>query len=262
MPTYKLPNFGILKLRDLPFAFNNCDSKQYVGSITDHPYYRSLEKKDPSIFLSFYKSREHLPSFYEYSWEDFVALKESIRLNGWHQDLGTQITICDEGQFDGTHRLSILCHLYGPDALVMIMNGKVLFPAPLFNECQIQFFSNAVSQLALEKVTKINALESELAHCKNEMGVAISQVQAAKDQIELLLNKASQLALERSNEISALENTLVHFKNERDYAISQIQAAKDQFEMTLSEKKALLNSNSWKLTKPLRLIKDWFFTNS
>jgi len=30
----------------------------------------------------------------------------------------------------------------------------------------------------------------------------------------------------------------------------------------LSEKKALLSSNSWQLTKPLRIIKDWFFTNA
>ena len=257
----KLPYLGILKLRDLPFAFYNCDTKPFLISITDHPYYRSLDENDPSIFLSYYKSREHLSNFGEYSWENFLALKEKIRLDGWHSDLGPPITVRDGGQLDGTHRLSILCHLYGPDSLVMIIDGNITFPVPQQQDL-IARFSNAASQLVLDKKTEINALENELTHCKNEMGVAISQVQAAKDQIELLLNKASQLAIERSNEISALENVLVHFKNERDYAISQIQAANDQFEMMLSEKKALLNSNSWKLTKPLRLIKDWFFTNS
>ena len=67
MPAQNLPYLGILKLGDLPFAFYNCDSKTIIGSITDHPYYLSLEKNNPSIFLSYYKCREHLPNFTEYS---------------------------------------------------------------------------------------------------------------------------------------------------------------------------------------------------
>ena len=223
MPVQTLPYLGILKLRDLPFIFYNCDCQPRLGSITDHPYYRSLDANDPSIFLSYYKCRAHLPEFTEYSWEDFLALKEKIYQDGWHPDLGPPITVRDTGQLDGTHRLSILCHLYGPDTLVMIIDGKITFPVPQQLEDQIACFSNATSQLAIDKVILIGTLENGLAHLKNE---------------------------------------LAQCKNERDYAISQTQAAKDQLEMILSEKKALLNSNSWRLTKPLRFIKDWFFTNS
>jgi outer membrane murein-binding lipoprotein Lpp len=243
MPVQKLPYLGVLKLRDLPFVFYNCDTQPYAVSITDHPYYRSLEENDPSIFLSYYKIREHLSGFCEYSWEAFLALKEKIRLDGWQPGLGPPITVRDIGQLDGTHRLSILCHLHGPDTLVMIIDGIITYPVPLQQDL-IQLFSNAASQLALDKTNQISTLENALAHCKNERDYAISQIQAAKDQV------------------SDLESALAYCKNERDYAISQIQAAKDQLEMILSEKKALLSSNSWKLTKPLRLIKDGFFTNS
>jgi hypothetical protein len=217
MPAHKLPYLGVLKLRDLPFALYNCDTQPFLVSITDHPYYRSLEENDPSIFLSHYKGREHLPDFVknEYSWEGFLALKEKIRLDGWHPDLGPPITVRDGGQLDGTHRLSILCHLHSPDTLVMIIDGNITYPVPQQPDL-IERFSNAASQLALDKATQISTLENALAHCKNE----------------------------------------------RDYAISQLQAAKDQLEVILSEKRALLSSNSWQLTKPLRLIKDWFFTNS
>ena len=244
MPPHNLPYIGILKLRDIPFAFYNCDSLPFAASITDHPYYRSLDQNDPSIFLSYYKSREHLPNFGEYSWENFLALKEKIRLDGWDSDLGPPITVRDGRQLDGTHHLSILCHLHGPDALVMIIDGNITFPVPQQQEEQIERLSNIVSRLVLDKATQIGTLENELAHSKNERDYAISQIQATKDQF------------------SDLENALAHSKNERDYAISQIQATKDQLEMILCEKKALLNSNSWKLTKPLRFIKDWFFTNS
>ena len=242
MPAQKLPYLGILTLRDLPFIFYNCDGQPIIVSIIDHPYYRSLNEKDPSIFLSYYKCREHLANFGEYSWENFLALKEKIRQDGWHPDLGPPITVRDTGQLDGTHRLSILCHLHGPDVPVMIIDGKITFPVPRQLEDQIERFSNIASQLALDKLTQISVLENELLHCKNEREDRNVQIQAAKDQV------------------SELENTLAHCKNERDYAVLQIQAAKDQLELILSEKKALLNSNSWKLTKPLRLIKDWFFT--
>ena len=199
---------------------------------------------DPSIFLSYYKCRAHLPEFTEYSWEDFLALKEKIRQDGWHPDLGPPITVRDTGQLDGTHRLSILCHLHGPDTLVMIIDGKITFPVPQQLEEQIERFSNIASQLALDKVTQISVLENQLVHCKNEVEDRNVQIQVAK------------------NQVITLENTLALCKNERDYAISQIEAVKDQLGLILSEKRALLNSNSWKLTKPLRLIKDWFFTNT
>jgi len=215
MSVKNLPYLGVVKLRDLPFAFYNCDTQACIVSITDHPYYRSLDENDPSIFLSYCKSksRESLANIGEYSWEAFLALKEKIRLDGWHPDLGSPITVRDCGQLDGTHRLSILCHLHGPDTHVMIIDGNITYPVPQQLDL-IECFSNAASQLALDKATQISTLENALAHCKNE----------------------------------------------RDYVISQIQAAKDQLEMVLSEKKTFLSSNSWKLTKPLRFIKGWFFT--
>jgi hypothetical protein len=93
-------------------------------------------------------------------------------------------------------------------------------------------------------------------------GIIIYPIPQQQELIECFSNAASQLVLEKATQISSLENALAHCKNERDDAISQIQAVKDHLEMILSEKKALLSSNSWRLTKPLRFIKDWFLTNS
>jgi len=208
MSVQKLPYLGVLKLKDLPFLFFNCDTQPYTVSITDHPYYRSLEENDPSIFLSYYKSREHLQNFGEYSWEAFLAFKEKIRLDGWHPELGPPITVLDGGQSDGTHRLCILCHLYGPDTLVMIIDGIITYPVPQQQEL-IERFSNATSQLVLEKATQISTLENALAHCKNERDDVISKMQAVEHQF------------------SNLENALAHCKNERDDAISQTQATQD-----------------------------------
>jgi len=219
----KLPYLGILKLRDLPFAYNICDAQPYIGSITAHPYFRSLDENDPSIFLDYYKSREHLPNFIEYSWENFLALKEKMRLDGWHPNSGPPIIVNDWGQLDGTHRLSILCHLYGPDTLTIIIDGKVILLLPQQSEDQIKYLFNVISQLVLDKSAQISSLENELVRLKNE---------------------------------------LTHYKNERDYASSLTQAATDEIEMIRAEKKAYLNSTSWKVTKPLRFIKDRLFINS
>jgi len=230
MSVKKLPYLGILKLRDLPFVFHNCDSQPYIGSITDHPYFRSLDENDPSIFLSFYKSREHLPGFGEYSWENFLALKEKIRFDGWHPNSGSPIIVSDWGQLDGTHRLSILCHLYGPDTSVMIIDGKIIFLHPQQTEDQIKYLLNIISQLVLEKTSQISSIEDELGRLKHEL--------------------------------VHFKNELIHAKKERDYASSLTQAATDEIEMIRAEKKAYLNSTSWKVTKPLRFIKDRLFINS
>ena len=67
---------------------------------------------------------------------------------------------------------------------------------------------------------------------------------------------------EKVAQIPILENQIVHSNHERDQAISMYKVAKSELDRVIAEKKTLLNSTNWKLTKPLRSLKDWLFTKS
>jgi hypothetical protein len=65
---------------------------------------------------------------------------------------------------------------------------------------------------------------------------------------------------DRVAQIAALENQIVQSHYERDKAVSMHKAAKAELDKVITENKALLNSTSWKVTKPLRKFKDWLLT--
>ena len=146
-----LPIFGFLSLSDLPLSFYISDEQNHVGAIIEHPYFRSLNENDLSIFNDFCQSKQHLPNMLEYSWEGFLALKQNISIKGWLPQLGSDIIVRDGGQLDGAHRLSILCHLYGPDAQVMIVDGKITFPIPTSPEEKLALLQSTIEQVLLEK---------------------------------------------------------------------------------------------------------------
>lgn len=116
-------------MEELPIQVWRPDHTLQNITITDSPYYRSLQTNDPAIFLAYQRAMRGLASApSEISWDQFLDLRNDVADNGL-RDTGEPITLNDEGQLDGHHRLAILCHLYGPRAEVRLANGVVTFPA-------------------------------------------------------------------------------------------------------------------------------------
>jgi len=202
VPIKPLPKFGILRFKDLPFSIYRSAFANETIPLIENPYYLSLSKNNPSIFNAYYQLQQTDPNRLEYTWDEFLALKENIRLEGWQPNLGADIVIRNFGQVDGAHRLSILCHLYGPDAEVFIVNGKFNFPVPADPSKKIDFICGQANKIFLEQERKIAGLESS---------------------------------------VDLLKETQTELKTIQD------------------EKRALLNSTSWKMTQPFRWFKDrWF----
>ena len=199
MAIHVLPKFGILRFKDLPFSIYRSTFTSQTIQFIENPYFQSLRDNNPSIFNAYYQLQHGDPNRSEYSWDKFVALKEKIRLEGWQPNLGADIVIRDFGQLDGAHRMSILCHLYGSDAEVLIANGRFNFPVPVDPSKKINFICEQANKLLLGQELKIAGLESSAALLK--------EVQA---------------------ELKTLHD----------------------------EKRALLSSNSWKITQPFRGLKD------
>ena len=199
MPIQPLPNFGYLRFKDLPFSIYRSAFSNQTIPLIENPYFLSLSDNNPSIFNAYYQLQQSDPNRSECSWNEFLALKEKIRLEGWQPNLGADIVIKDFGQLDGAHRLSILCHLYGPDAEVLIDNGKFNFPVPADPSKKIDFLCEQVNKILLAQEHKIADLEN-----------------------------SAKLLKEVQAELKTLHD----------------------------EKRALLSSNSWKITQPIRGFKD------
>ena len=194
-----LPKFGILRFKDLPFFIYRSAFSGKTIQFIENPYFQSLCDNNPIIFNAYCQLQHGDPDRSEYSWDKFVALKEKIRLEGWRPNLGANIVIMDFGQLDGAHRLSILCHLYGPDAEVLITNGEFHFPVPTDPSKKINFLCEQANKIFLAQELKIADLENSA-----------------------VLLKEAQAVLKTLHD----------------------------------EKRALLSSNSWKITQPFRGFKD------
>ena len=126
----KLPEDGILRLEELPIHVWLSNSSAKITTITDSPYYISLNENNPAVFLAYQEAMRGLPmASSEISWGQFLDLRNDIADNGL-RDNQPPITFGDFGQTDGHHRLAILCHLYGPQVEVLISSGVATFPAP------------------------------------------------------------------------------------------------------------------------------------
>jgi hypothetical protein len=125
----KLPEFGIVRLADLPMhAWSDGHTLRDI-TILDSPYYVALERNDPAVFLAYQEVMRGLPSApSEITWEQFLDLRDDIARNGL-RDLGDPIMFRNNGQVDGHHRLAILCHLHGQGAEVLVADGIVTFPS-------------------------------------------------------------------------------------------------------------------------------------
>src|ERR1043166_1609540 len=126
----RLPELGILRLEELPIHIWMSTSTAAIIKITESPYYISLNKTDPAAFLAYQATMRGTPKAqFEITWDQFLDLRNDIADNGL-RDTEAPITVGDKGQIDGHHRLAILCHLYGPQAEVLISDGEVTFPVP------------------------------------------------------------------------------------------------------------------------------------
>jgi hypothetical protein len=126
----QLPEFGILRLEELPIHVYLTNNTAKIAKITESPYYLSLNENNPAIFLAYQETMRGLPTARsEISWDQFLDLTSDIADNGL-QNTGAPIRFGDFGQIDGHHRLAILCDLYGPQAKVLISSGVATFPAP------------------------------------------------------------------------------------------------------------------------------------
>lgn len=121
---------GIFRLEDLPIHVWTSSSTAALTSITESPYYVSLNENDPAAFLAYQETMRGTPkACCEITWDQFLDLRNDIADNGL-RDVNAPIVIGDRGQIDGHHRLAILCHLYGPQAEVLISSGVATFPVP------------------------------------------------------------------------------------------------------------------------------------
>jgi hypothetical protein len=129
VPNSKLPEFGIVRIADLPMHAWSAGHVLSSISILESPYYMALERNDPAIFFAYQEVMRGLPSApSEISWEQFLDLRDDIARHGL-RDLDDPIMFRNNGQVDGHHRLAILCHLHGPGAEVLVADGVVTFPA-------------------------------------------------------------------------------------------------------------------------------------
>lgn len=124
----RLPEIGFVRLDDLPVHVWLPNRISRITRITQSPYYRSLNENAQEIFVAYQETMRGLPTASsEISWEQFLDLKEDIAHHGL-RDTGSPITVTQEGQVDGHHRLAILCYLYGPKTELWITCGVVTHP--------------------------------------------------------------------------------------------------------------------------------------
>jgi hypothetical protein len=121
---------GILRLEELPIHVWTSNSTATITTITESPYYISLNENNPAAFLAYQATMRGSPkACFEITWDQFLDLRNDIADNGL-RDTDAPIVFGDHGQIDGHHRLAILCHLYGPQAEVLISSGVATFPVP------------------------------------------------------------------------------------------------------------------------------------
>jgi hypothetical protein len=114
----------VIKLKDI-LVF----SEQKYIDIKEHFYYLALETQDESIYLNYVNQLHHQRKKETGTWGGFTSLYDSIKSQGFDFKNNDSIIVKNVNNqyccLHGRHRICMMRHLYGENALVTLKNNKV-----------------------------------------------------------------------------------------------------------------------------------------
>ncbi len=116
-----------IQLKDIT-VFSEITEQKYID-IKEHFYYLSLEKQDANIYLNYVNQLQHQKKKETGTWEGFINLYDSIKNQGFDFKNNDSIIIKEVNNkyccLHGRHRICMMRHLYGENAIVTLKNDKV-----------------------------------------------------------------------------------------------------------------------------------------
>jgi hypothetical protein len=104
-------------------------SEQKYIDIKEHFYYLALESQDESIYLNYVNKLHHQQKKETGTWDGFISLYENIKNQGFDFKNNDSIIVKNVNNqyccLHGRHRICMMRHLYGDNALVTLKNDKV-----------------------------------------------------------------------------------------------------------------------------------------
>lgn len=104
-------------------------SEQKYIDIKEHFYYLALENQDESIYLNYVNQLHHQRKKETGTWGGFTSLYDSIKSQGFDFKNNDSIIVKNVNNqyccLHGRHRICMMRHLYGENALVTLKNNKV-----------------------------------------------------------------------------------------------------------------------------------------
>jgi hypothetical protein len=95
--------------------------------VEDHPYTRSLSKKDRHLYEKTIFSSKHQSQKDTSTWENFIRLRKKIKTEGYRPGLEPIMLKWKKGSWwcsHGRHRICLLRDIYGPDAFLVVTQVK------------------------------------------------------------------------------------------------------------------------------------------
>jgi hypothetical protein len=116
-----------IQLKDI-WVFSEKTEQKYID-IKEHFYYLSLENHDENIYLNYVNQLHHQKKKETGTWDGFISLYESIKNQGFDFKNNNSIIIKQVNNhyccLHGRHRICMMRHLYGENAIVTLKNDKV-----------------------------------------------------------------------------------------------------------------------------------------
>jgi hypothetical protein len=117
----------VIKLKDI-LVFSERTEEKYID-IKEHFYYLALENQDESIYLNYVNQLHHQRKKETGTWGGFTSLYDSIKSQGFDFKNNDSIIVKNVNNqyccLHGRHRICMMRHLYGENALVTLKNNKV-----------------------------------------------------------------------------------------------------------------------------------------
>ena len=116
-----------IQLKDI-LVFSEKTEQKYID-IKEHFYYLSLENHDENIYLNYVNQLHHQKKKETGTWDGFINLYDSIKNQGFDFKNNNSIIIKQVNNqyccLHGRHRICMMRHLYGENAIVTLKNDKV-----------------------------------------------------------------------------------------------------------------------------------------